>query len=210
MIDSAMTYIWEHFPQIAFLFICCAATWKVKEFYDSSRRTSKQVDELPCGLHGEEISLLKNREGKIDDMARSIRKIEEWIIKLDKDAMADLVRKCSPYMLTDLGKALLETTGGKACIDSNIEMWLSLLEQTHPQTAYDVEINALAVLSDNTNLAVFNGIKDFLYHSPSTIGLETLSGEQETKVDMRRILMIMSIYLRDKYFEQHTELDVSN
>ncbi len=208
-----MTYIWEHFPLVAFIIalmvVCCVATWKIKGFYDSTRNMSKRVDGLPCRSHGEDIGALKSRDTKITDMARSIRKIEEWIIKLDRDAMSDLVRKCSPYMLTDLGKALLEATGGKACIDSNEGMWLSLLEQSEPQTAYDVEINALSILSDNTGLAVFNDIKNFLYNSPNVIGLKTGAGELETQVNMRRILMIMSVYLRDRYFERHPEMDTS-
>jgi len=55
-----------------------------------------------------------------------------------------------------------------------------------------------------------NGIKDFVYNSPQDRTFTAEDGEAlSVRIDMQRILIIMSIYLRDKYFNVHKELDTS-
>lgn len=73
-----------------------------------------------------------------------------------------------------------------------------------------MERNSLRVLSSLTDESIFNEIKNFIYNSPASIDVETSEGKKKVAIDMQRILMIMSIYLRDKYFERHKELDVSD
>lgn len=190
--------------------ICICATWLVRGIYDKSLEVHNKVKNLPCQAHEQEISQIRQNSNKLDDISSSIRKIEEWIIKQDVDAMEDLVRKCSPYKLTDLGLILLFESGAGDCVDNNMDFFMDKMEETHPQTAYDVERNALSVVTENLSNPIYNQIKDYVYNSPRMVEMKTEDGEKEVKVDMRRVLMVMSIYLRDKYFDRHAEVDSSN
>lgn len=213
MLNTMFEYVLEHFPAIGctilLVVVCVYATWKIRGLFDQSRNIQSKVDNLPCQSHEKKIDQMKLNDKKLNNISTSIRKIEEWIIKQDVDAMGDLVRKCSPYKLTELGYIMLLESGAKECVDENMDFFVHKLEETDPLTAYDVEKNALTIVSDSIDDPVFNGIKDFIYNSPQVMEMKTEVGEQEVKVDIRRILMIMSIYLRDRYFEKHTELDTS-
>ena len=214
MINTVLEYLLAHFPEIGigflFVFACIYVTWKVRGIYDQSHDIREKVTNLPCQAHSQEIDRIKQNGNKLDDISSSIRKIEEWIIKQDVDAMEDLVRKCSPYKLTDLGLILLWKSGAVGCIDDNMDFFMEKMEETRPLTAYDVERNALSVVTENLGNPIYNQIKDYVYNSPRMVEMKTENGEQEVKVDMRRVLMVMSIYLRDKYFERHVELDTSD
>lgn len=210
MWDTIFQYISANYPIILVIVVTCWVTWKVKGMYDRSKEVEKKVDTLPCEQHKSDILLVKQSNIKLDDISSSIRKIEEWILKMDIGAMDDLVRKCSPYQLTEVGKIMLLESAAKSCVDTNLKQLLQLIEETRPMTAYDVERNSLRVLSSLTDNPIFNEIKNFIYNSPSSIDIETSEGSKKVAIDMQRILMIMSIYLRDKYFEIHSEMDTSD
>lgn len=210
MWDAIFQYISTNYPTILVIAVACWITWKLKGMYDRSKVVEKKVDTLPCEQHKSDILLVKQSNVKLDDISSSIRKIEEWILKMDINAMDDLVRKCSPYQLTEVGKIMLLESEAKSCVDTNLDLLLQLIEKTKPKTAYDVERNSLRVLSSLIDESIFNEIKNFIYNSPASIDVETSEGKKKVAIDMQRILMIMSIYLRDKYFERHKELDISD
>lgn len=210
MWDTIFGYIAENYPLLLILTAACWLTWKAKGVYDRSKEVEKKVDSLPCEQHKTDLSFVKQSNQKLNDISSSVRKIEEWILKMDINAMDDLVRKCSPYQLTEAGKIMLLKSEAKSCIDTNLDRLLQLLAETKSMTAYDVERNSLRVLSSLTEDSIFNDIKNFIYNSPASIDIETSEGQKEVPIGMQRILMIMSIYLRDKYFERHTELDTSD
>lgn len=214
MTDTVVSFILENYPAmgvvVLLLIVCCVVTWKARAFYDASKKINEKVEQLPCLNHKDDIERIKATGGKIDDISNSIRKIEEWIIRWDVGAMSDLIRKCSPYQLTELGSILLEMSAGMACINTHAERLIDKIEKTNPKTAYDVEQNSLSVLSDLTNDEMFNPIKNFLYKSPEIMIVKTSKGDLSAPLTMQRILMMMSIYLRDKYFQKHTEMDLSD
>lgn len=209
MWDTIWNYLSGNYPFVLILALACWLTWKAKGLYDRSKEVEKKVDALPCEQHKADISLVKQSSHKLDDIASSIRKIEEWILRMDISAMGDLVRKCSPYQLTEAGRKMLEASEAKHCVDSNLDTLLKKLEDTCPMTAYDVERNALNVLLSLTDDPMFNNIKDFIYNSPSHIDVSTSEGTIQVEVSMQRLLMIMSVYLRDIFFQRHADLDTS-
>jgi len=236
MFEKLFDIIKDKYPEIgiAILLIIAIAyvVWKIRDFIDSHKDVknkvnnlpcdkhseklnsisslSEKLDNLPCDKHNEDILIVKQNSVKLDDITSSIRKIEEWIMRRDVKAMDDLVRKCSPYALTDVGIILLSQSKAKECVDTNLDYLINLLELTNSKTAYDVEKNSLIVLTDIINEDIFNDIKDFVYNSPEYIEIETSDSSQMVEIDLNRILMIMSIYLRDKYFEKHKEIDTND
>lgn len=214
MWEEIFNLIKEQYPNIALVILCTLAVafivWKFRDFYDSHKKLKEDIEKLPCEQHKNDISIAKENSSKLDDITASIRKIEEWIIRKDVKAMGDLIRKCSPYALTEAGIAMLSMSKAKDAVDSNLDYLIRLIEETNPKTAYDVEKNSLSVLTNILNEDIFNDIKDFVYNSPEYLSIETSGEPIKVEVDMNRVLMIMSIYLRDKYFEVHLEIDTKD
>lgn len=204
MWKSIFQYIATNYPTILLIIGACGTTWFIKDRYDLTNEIKKDVDKLPCEQHKTDLESIIKNNSKLDDISSSIRKIEEWILKMDITAMGDLVRKCSPYQLTERGKALLLFSKAKECVDTNLNVFIQLLEETQPMTNYDIEKNSLSVISSLIDDPIFNDIKDFIYNSSANIDLETSNGIQSVPISMQRVLMIMSIYLRDKYFENQS------
>ena len=148
---------------------------------------------------------IKSHDKDIDKILESILNIEKYIIKKDITAIDGFLKKSSPYTITDAGKKLLAVSGGKKCIDDNITFFNNEIQKLNPKVALDVENYALSVLNKNTNNAFFNPIKNFIFNAPNpyTIIDENGNAVQHDSLTMNVILLIMSIYLRDKYFEQY-------
>ena len=96
----------------------------------------------------------------------------------------------------------------KKTIDNNIDFLIKELEDINPQTAYDVEEEALSYLLRNMGNEMFADIKKFLYYSPDTIQLkDPSSGEdKDVRLSMQSIIKLMSIYLRDLYLKKHSNI----
>lgn len=170
----------------------------------------KKQDELKC----EEHRILIENHGKdltaFTDIRNSIRAIEEYLMGFDKDAYSQLLRKCSPYRLLYLGEQLLDRSGGRKCVDDNADVLVAEIEKRSPSAPLDVEDAALNVVRAFRDTPLFNDVKNFIYYSPQEIELTDEKGEKvERSIHINLIFMLMSIYLRDKYFERHPEIDVS-
>lgn len=92
MTGTTFEYILTYFPEIGFGFlfvaVCVYATWKIRGIYDQSYDMREKVSNLPCQSHSQEIERIKLNGNKLDDISSSVRKIEEWIIKQDVDAIS--------------------------------------------------------------------------------------------------------------------------
>lgn len=196
--ESILTYLLDKFPIIAFflvaLLVVGIACWRLSKWHESYKKVSEKVNNAPCASHEQSIN-------KLTDISNSIRKIEEWIVKQDINAMNDLVRKCSPYQLTDVGVLVLEASGGKEFVDSNLDRLIDELKKAGTETLYDTEKNALFVLSNMMEDEIFNVIKDYIYNSPKEIELNNNGTPVKAEINMNRLLMVMSIYLRNRYIE---------
>ena len=123
-------------------------------------------------------------------------------MKKDKSMIETLASRQSPVKLNPPGIALLEISGGKECIDENIDFFISNLKKTEPLTPYDVEQSSNDVIMSSTRLPLFNAIKNFLYFSPDNIELSDATVE----VSMFTVVYVMSIHLRDIYLKKHPEI----
>lgn len=208
--DAIFTFIADKYPTIgAFLLFGAIMVWLTK-LYVRFSATEKSVDNLPCHKHNNEILTIKAQVEFMQDIKESIRKIEEYIIKSDRDAVDKLVRKCSPYKLTPIGEVVFETSGGKDCIENNIDLFVSQIDALKPLTALDVENYALTVLNENLKSEIFNTIKDYIFAIPSPTTITDKEGHTaELSLKIEDLLLIMSIYLRDRYFDRHPEINIS-
>ena len=226
--DKVIDLIADRFPELIIILIVGIVVWLVAKFYfkrfvkleDSVLDLSKNMNMLTKNINdvskatndlGSNMNLL-SRNSNI--LAASIKKIEDYILKRDNFAFDELLRKCSPYRLTDIGEKLLEISGAKKCVDENIDYFYKKIHELSPNVALDVENYSLSVLNESTDNVVFNPIKNFVFNAPSPYILNNEDGSTITlknAITLNSILLTMSIYLRDKYFERHPEyLDTTN
>jgi hypothetical protein len=207
--DALLNKVIENIPLsiIVFLmliYLIVFITIKIHRFYLKLTNSLILVEK-----HDEAFNKFVNYLGVLDDMKSSIRKIEEYIIRNDSTALEQLIRKCSPFKITNFGEVLLNVSEGRDCVDNNIDFFISEIEKMKPLVALDVENYSLTVLNENTKSEMFNNIKDFVFNAPSNFLLKTPEGNEiEIPIKMENILWVMSIYLRDKYFETHPEINI--
>ena len=188
-------------PEMIIIFIVGLVVWIVAKFY--FRRfvpVEDKINNVPCNKHND---YYKN----MGVMAKSIRKIEEYIIKRDVFAIDELLRRCSPFRLTSFGEVLLASSGGKKCIDENIVFFDSEIQKLAPRVALDVENYALSVLNMNLSHPYFDEIKNFIFTVPNPYLIVDKEGNnfEFKNVAINHILLIMSVYLRDMYLNRHLE-----
>ncbi|MBM3405602.1 MAG: hypothetical protein FJY10_12035 [Bacteroidetes bacterium] len=139
-----------------------------------------------------------NRKKELfQEIRNGILRIEKFLISKYADAANIFITSNSPASLTDKGKLLLEKSSGKKLIDDNIDFFISELYKTNPLTALDVENNAFEVIFKNTDKEIFKEVKDYIFNNP------VFEGNQ---LNLSTIVKILSIYLRDKYFEKYPEI----
>ena len=107
----------------------------------------------------------------------------------------DVVSSKSPKFLTKSGEEFLEDTGMKNIIDENLTPLISTLEKEKLDNAFDVEERAFYVIKEFEDSRKSTRLKNYLYsHSNET---------------MESIILVGSIYLRDKYLEKYPKLKVN-
>jgi hypothetical protein len=154
------------------------------------------------------VGLSESIERKIDSqsekfgvLATNITTLIAFLTTKHTDLQSGLFQSFSPIQLTDLGKELLNKSGGQEYIDQNSQNLISLMEKQNFKSALDVQNYANSLLINLFNTDEFVDIRNYIYQNP----LFT-SGKNSVQVNWPNINQVMGIYLRDKYFEKHPEL----
>ena len=192
-------------PELVIILIVVLIVWMVAKFYFKRFvPMENKINDVPCNSpkgHCKGIDII---ESDIKEIKSGMQNIKEYIVKQDPYAAYDLFVKGSPFKLTDKGIFLLEVSGGKKCIDDNIDFFDKEIQLLNPKVALDVESIALSVLDRNTNSDFFNDIKNFVFNA-SKIITDKSGNKMEFNdyITLIQVLQVMSIYLRDNYFERH-------
>ena len=96
--------------------------------------------------------------------------------------LSKFIKTKSPFALTEEGKKLLEDSGGKLYIEQNKEELIKQIGAKNPNSAYDVQEYAKAVITEKSSDESFKEIKDYLFKNGLTLDL---------------IVGVMGISLRD-------------
>jgi hypothetical protein len=108
----------------------------------------------------------------------------------------------SPAELTELGSKILVDIGGKKYIDDFKKELISALDNKEPKTGLDVQTQSGVVLAERTSDEDFSHIKQYIFRNP----IIKVAEDQKLELDLPLALRVMSIYLRNKYFELHPAL----
>jgi hypothetical protein len=190
--DAIFTYLSENYPTIGLMLVVAVIVYLVTMYHVSIQHARKKVDAMPCDSHTDKLNKISVLLIEICDALNRKKMIDP----------ISVLKKFIPYSLTDAGKKFLEISGGKSCIDLNLDFFISELEKTNPQTAYDAEVNSRRVLILNAENPAFKGIKDYVFLTPDTIKIDN----EGVDVSLITVITAMSIYLRDKYFEKYPKL----
>lgn len=113
------------------------------------------------------------------------------------NAEMGLFENRSPIRLTDKGTEVLELSGGKDYIDSNLELLILEMENEKLTTALDVQNYSSTLLYQKIEDTDFVKIKSFIYNNPKF---------KEADITMSSVINVIAIYLRDKYLDKYPDL----
>lgn len=154
------------------------------------------------------VDALSSLAAKVDSLSSVAGKVDTIMAMMVQNtgifAKEDMVsQKNSPRSLNDTGRSIFTQVGGQGFLESNKEMLFAGIDRFSPQTPLDVERYAAIVLKINENSPIFNGIKDWVYNSPS---FERKTPDGNTVTDswtLDDVIFILSLPLRDLYLQSH-------
>lgn len=173
-------------------------------------RFSHRIDEVDkrtvnaaCDLHSKDIEAMK-----IDmrTMRSDIVAIKSLLTMKHKDAASLFSIKNSPRQLNGIGKRVMDDMKGAEFLDAHKDFFFSLIDAYKPKTALDVENAAHAVCVASTDNDMFNGLKIFVYNSPSYIVKDANGQEKPYDLSLPDVCFILSLPLRDMYLKEHPEI----
>ncbi len=207
MIDPIISKLLENSPWLAVLGFAIYITWKLSKYHEKVENTRETVTKLPCEEHRKTLEGFQAVQTTVDSINEQVVLISKWIMHNDDDMIDALSKKCSPRVMTYLGRSLFDVCGAKKAIDENIDFLISKMDEKDNPTAFDVENNALDVLLGNLSHPMFNPIKEYLYYQPEEITLKDEDeNDKQIKLTLMSIVQLMGLELRDRYLALHPDL----
>lgn len=221
MWSAILQWLSENYPMIfgalVVIGITAVFTWRVFCWVHRIKNLEKELpnkadkNTLPCEINQKKIddynNLAEQIRNDINEIRSDITEVRTYLLTKNSSAAPIFSRKHSPRQLNELGRKVYKDINGEDFLEENKHLFISSIEKSRPMTALDVEANALSVMIENTNKPIFNGIKKWVYNSPS-IQIPT-NAEGETKeytITLNDICFILSIPLRDMYLGVHKEI----
>lgn len=197
--NAIIAFFVKRWPILAVAIVVAVAVWYFSRWYHRRflklEDEAKKIDELPCAKHDEMFASIK------EDLAV----IRTYLTTKYPTSAPVFSQKMSPRKLNKAGEDLLEDIGGMDFLNTNKEALIACIDEKTPKTALDVEESALLVLYDHLDDDMFNGMKKWVYNSPSR-KLMIDGKERDYTVTMNDVCFVLSIPLRDMYLEIHPEL----
>jgi hypothetical protein len=211
--DAIITFLVDRWPVLAAIIVAVVVTifackWYFGRFVPTEKKAeaaeaklgkmdeiSKAVDTLPCSKHDESFAKIME----------AIAEIRTFLMVKNPKTAAMFALKHSPLSLNEEGKKLFDDVSGSEFLSTNKEVLIACIDGKTPKTALDVEESALEVLYEHLDDDMFNGMKKWVYNSPSR--KMVIDGtERDYTVTMNDVCFVLSLPLRDMYLELHPEL----
>jgi len=131
---------------------------------------------------------VSNLEKEVDKLRTEVKEIRDKAIACETSLRErePLARRKSPVSLTDRGTSVLQDSGAKKFINDNFEELMRKVNESNPQTSYDVQERAREIVESLSNDVRINTMKDYLF---------------KEGMDFSDLALVMGIYLRDKILE---------
>jgi hypothetical protein len=150
---------------------------------------------VTIGKYKEKVDNLKLDHDKLDSktagMKTELDRLLEFKIATQKYIDSKLYSSGSPLRLSNLGQKLIKDSGFKEIFESVKDDLVAQLEQLNPNTQYEVQEKARALMDTLTDYEPFKPIEKYAF---------------DNGTDLSQILRAGAILLRDYYFEKHPEI----
>jgi hypothetical protein len=192
---------WPEFTLYAVIAIVgIVVVWRIARFYYTNysvrmRAVEDKVRDSDCARHGRAIN---DFDGTTKIILHKIDFIEKALIASDKKLLSAFAKSNSPLQLNQRAIDLMTSSGADRILERHRDVLIKQIEELNPATAYDVEQNAYKVLILNSDASWFIPLKEYIFNNP------VFQGEN---ISMDAICFVMSLPLRDYYFNKHPEID---
>lgn len=193
---ALLDWLSENYPMLIIGIVLVVAVWVIARFYYTRfKKIENNVSELPCDRHEDSFR-------KIMDELSIIR---TYIVTKNPRSASLFSEKKSPRRLNEAGIGLYNDISGADFLKRHESELMRMIEEKCPKTALDVEIAANEILIENLDSDIFNGIKLWVYNSPSR--KLPIDGEmRDYNITMNDVCFILSLPLRDMYLEKHPDI----
>lgn len=211
MWNAILKWLSENYPTLAIIVVLIILTvvvtlW-IAKYINKIENSEKTLKNLPCDSHQKSIEAHSSMKLTLDSINDQVTEISKWIMRYDDKMIDILSQKCSPRIMTALGRNLFDISGAKNAIDTNLAFLIGEVEKKSPQTPYDVESSAVDVLLGNMAHPLYNDVKNFVYYQPEEVELTDADGsKKKVKISLMTIIKLMSLELRDKYLASHPDI----
>ena len=210
--ETVLEYLLANWPMLTVVvlvgYTCVFISRKFTKWEDRHERMHDELDkrtcEANCHSHEEDIDTLKQ---DLKDIKYDIVAIKSIMSVKYKNAADIFSMKKSPRKLNENGERLFLDIKGNDFLSKNKDFLFSKIDEQRPKTALDVEMAANFACSANTDNEIFNGMKDFVYNSPSYIIKDKDGEERQYDITLSDICFVLSLPLRDMYLEAHNEIE---
>jgi hypothetical protein len=209
LLDSPEETLWiwvkSHFPFLTIVVCAMIATAYITHLVISLYHRYKKTESKCEDLHDVQVP---NVTRKIDDSNIKLATIITQLAKITTylttkfDVDHQLFQTNSPKELTKLGSEILKATGGDKFVDDNLTGLLGLMEKQDFKSGLDVENYCTVLLFEKINEDSFTPIKNYIFQNPEY----KTEVDKKLQLDINVAIQVMSIYLRNKYFEKHPSL----
>ncbi len=192
---------WPEYTLYAVLVAIGAITaWRITVFYYTKIHTKiksleDKVQHSDCQRHGTAIN---GFDTATQTILHKIEFIERALIAKDPSMLTTFAQSNSPLQLNQRAIDLMTASGADKILDEHKDDLTRQIGELNPATAYDVEQNAYKVLILNSDASWFIPLKEYIFNNPVF---------QDHNVSLDVICFIMSLPLRNYYFEKHPEID---
>lgn len=201
--DQIFAWLAKNYPTVTtvvvIVMLSCWFTWWIRGRIIHYRSRLEKTESDCCVISKEHIPGLYGQLTGIDS------KLSALIVALVATKKIDpaLFITKSPRELTDLGIKILTDSGGKKFIDDRADTFVGGLEKQNFTSGLDVENHISVMMTEMFyNDDSLKPVKDFLFQHPSY----RVDDKTNLPLDITVMVLIMGLYLRNKYFEKHPDL----
>jgi hypothetical protein len=200
----------NHYPYICILLFLVAVAvyvgFKIAKIHFRFLKTEEDCKSI-FDVHLKKIDTsISGVQTSITGMQTSVINLIMYLKTKDEKFDTSLFRSQSPIHLTDLGSKILTDIGGKKAIEDNIEKLMLAMEAQEFKSGLDVQNYASVLVMNMFNDEMFTHVKNYMFSNP-IYKHPKADKEVDMPLDMATVNTILGIYLRDKYFEKHPELN---
>lgn len=200
LIGTAVTIIVAVLGGVWFMFTKTFHLGRISQRFENLDKRTRNAD---CDTHSKDIKEVKTLISSHDD---DIKTIKDFLLMTNKKASVLFSVKNSPRQLNEIGNKVFADMKGENFLNQNKEYLFSQIDGYNPKTALDVENAAHAVCITSVDNEIFNGLKNFVYNSPSYKIIDREGNEKLYDLAMSDICFILSLPLRDMYLKIHPEI----